>query len=301
MATSLPLFGAIEAGGTKFLCALGSGPDGLRAQTRIPTTSPTETLGRVISFFQQAQPEHGLLAAIGLACFGPLDPDPHSPTFGHILTTPKPGWANVNVVGILQEALPSPLAFDTDVNGAALAEWRWGAAQGLDVVLYLTIGTGIGGGILVNGKPVHGFLHPEMGHILVPHDWRHDPFPGICPFHGDCLEGLASGPAIEKRWGQKAEMLPPAHPAWELEAHYLAHALANYVCTLSPEKIILGGGVTHQKHLFPRLRQKVQQLIQGYLPHLPEMNTYLVPPKLGNQAGVLGALALAESSLNVRP
>ncbi len=289
------VYGAIEAGGTKFICAIGSGPDDLRAQVRIPTTSPTETLRQVVNFLRQGQTLYGPLVAIGVASFGPLDPHRRSPTFGHILATPKPGWSNVNIAGIFQENFDLPIAFDTDVNGAALAEWRWGAAQGCDSALYLTVGTGIGGGAVVNGALVHGFLHPEMGHLLIRHDPQRDPFPGICPFHGDCLEGLASGPSIEKRWGQKAETLPDDHPAWELEAHYLALALENLICTLAPQKIILGGGVASRGHFLPLLRQETQRLLGGYLSHLPAMETYIVPPALGERAGVLGALALAKS------
>ena len=189
-ASGLGLYGGIEAGGTKFVCAVGSGPDDIRAQTQFPTTTPGETLARAIDFFR-AQPPN--LAAIGIASFGPVDPNPASPTFGYITTTPKPGWAQTDFAGAIRRALDLPVGFDTDVNGAALAEYRWGAAQGLDTFIYLTIGTGLGGGGLINGCPMHGLIHPEMGHIRLPHDWEADPFPGTCPYHGDCLEGLAAG------------------------------------------------------------------------------------------------------------
>ena len=288
-----PLFGGIEGGGTKFVCAVGTGPDDVRAETRFPTTTPAETLGKAIEFFNQFDG----LSAIGVACFGPLDPHPASPTYGQILPTPKPGWTNADIVGTLRSALALPIFFDTDVNGAALAEARWGAAQGCDPVLYLTIGTGIGGGALVNGKLLHGILHPEMGHIPLPRDPQLDPFPGVCPFHGDCFEGLAAGPALEKRWGQKAETLPPDHPAWDLEAHYIALALASYIYTLSPQKIIIGGGVIQQAHLLPLVRQKVQALLNNYVQSqliTQNIDTYIVLPGLGNRAGVLGAIALAE-------
>ncbi|GAB4500465.1 MAG: ROK family protein [Anaerolineales bacterium] len=285
------LYGGIEGGGTKFVCAVGSGPDDIRAEIRFPTTTPAETLGRAIDFFKEFD-----LSALGVACFGPLDPDPASSTFGRILPTPKPGWTNADVVGALRAALGLPVAFDTDVNGAALAEARWGAAQGCDPALYLTIGTGIGGGVLVNGKLLHGLLHPEMGHLPLPHDVARDPFAGICPFHGDCFEGLASGPALEKRWGQKAETLPSAHPAWELEAHYIALALMSYIVTLSPQKIIIGGGVSAQPGLLPLLRQKLQAALNGYVqsPKITEtIDQFIVSPGLGARSGVLGALALA--------
>ncbi len=281
---SSPVFAGVEAGGTKFVCVVGTGPGGLIREA-VPTTTPSETLSHVVRFLRaQAWP----LAALGVASFGPVDLDPRSPTYGYITSTPKPGWSNVDICGTLHRELGLPVAFDTDVNAAALAESRWGAAQGLDNLLYLTVGTGIGGGALVNGAPLHGLTHPEMGHILVPHDLQADPFPGACPYHADCLEGLASGVAMEQRWGVKAELLPPDHPAWALEARYLALALANLVCTLSPRRIIMGGGVMHEVELFPMLRERLQDLLRGYV-QAPE----IVPPLLGDDAGVLGALALA--------
>lgn len=286
----MTLYGGIEAGGTKFVCAVGTSPNDVRA-TRFPTTTPEETLARAIEFFR-AQPR---VAAIGIAAFGPVDLRRNSPTYGYITTTPKLGWRNTDLVGAIQRALNVPVGFDTDVNAAALGEHRWGAARGLDTCIYLTIGTGIGGGGLLAGKLMHGLIHPEMGHIRVPHDLARDPFPGACPFHGDCLEGLASGPALEKRWGARAETLPADHPAWELEAHYLALALVNYICTLSPQRIILGGGVMEQPQLFPMIRRGVQQLLNGYAQSpaiLADIDAYIVPPALGKRAGVLGALAL---------
>ncbi len=292
-------YGGIEAGGTKFVCAVGTGPDDIRAETRFPTTTPQETIRRAIAFFR----EQGELEAIGIASFGPLDPDPASPTFGYITSTPKPGWANTDLVGPIKAALGVPVRFDTDVNGAALGEGRWGAAQGLDTFLYLTIGTGIGGGAMAEGNLLHGAMHPEMGHIRIPHNWEADPFEGICPFHGDCLEGLASGPALEARWGTRAETLPEDHPAWELEAGYIAHALVNFTLTLAPQRIILGGGVMEQAQLFPLVRAKVRELLNGYLQvsEIAEgIDEFIVPPGLGGRAGVLGAIALGERQAIVR-
>jgi fructokinase len=295
----MPLFGGIEAGGTKFVCAVGTGPDDLRAETRFPTTIPEETIGQAITFFsEQAKKEP--LAALGIASFGPVDPNPASSTFGYITTTPKPHWANTDLAGSVGRALGVPVGFDTDVNGAALGEYRWGAAQGLDTFIYLTIGTGLGGGGLVNGRLMHGLFHPEMGHVRLPHDWATDPFAGACPYHGDCLEGMAAGPAMEKRWGQPAETLPSDHPAWSLEAHYLALGLVNFICTLSPQRIIMGGGVMEQPQLFPLVRRKTQDLLNGYVqsPEIIErIDRYIVPPGLGNRAGVLGAIALAEQQI----
>lgn len=287
------LFGGIEAGGTKFVCAVGTGPDDIRAEARFPATTPEETIGKAAAFFRDQE----RVTAVGIASFGPIDPDPHSPTYGHITTTPKPGWANVDLGGEIQRALGVPIVFDTDTNGAALGEWRWGAAQGLDTFIDLTIGTGIGGGGMVNGRLLHGLIHPEMGHIPLPHDWAQDPYPGRCPYHGDCLEGLAAGPAIAERWGIPGPELPPDHPAWELEAHYLALALRSFICTLSPQRIVLGGGVTAQRQLFPLVRQKTQAYLNGYIQSpaiLREIDAYIVPPALGSRAGVLGALALAQ-------
>ncbi|MBM3130595.1 MAG: ROK family protein [Chloroflexi bacterium] len=290
----MTIFGGIEAGGTKFVCAIGTTPDDVR-ETRFPTTTPDETIQRALEFFR-AQPR---VAAIGIASFGPIDLHRASPTFGCITTTPKPGWRNTDLVGAIQRALGVPVKFDTDVNAAALGEHRWGAARDLDTFIYLTIGTGIGGGGLVSGKLMHGLIHPEMGHIRLPHDHARDPFPGSCPFHGDCLEGLASGPALEKRWGARAETLPADHPAWELQAHYLALALVNYICTLSPQRIILGGGVMEQLQLFPLIRRAVQNLLNGYVQSpaiIAKIDAYIVSPGLGKRAGVLGALALARQS-----
>jgi fructokinase len=201
------------------------------------------------------------------------------------------------VAGRLKRDLGVPVAFDTDVNAAALGEARWGAARGLDSFVYLTVGTGIGGGGLLEGRPMHGLVHPEMGHMLLPRDRAADPFPGMCPFHGDCLEGLASGPALLARWGQPAEGLPEGHAAWSLEAHYLARAVVNLVCTLSPQRIILGGGVMDQAHLFPLIRREVAALLNGYIRAeeiLHGSDSYIVPPHLGSRSGRLGALALAE-------
>lgn len=293
--------GGIEAGGTKFVCAVGTGPDDVRAETRFPTTTPDETIGRALAFFREQEARFGPPAAIGIGSFGPLDPDPTSPTFGTITSTPKPHWANADLVGPIYQALDVPVGFDTDVNIAGLGEWRWGAGRGYGSILYLTIGTGIGGGALIDGKPLHGLLHPEMGHIPLPHDWAADPYKGRCPFHGDCLEGMAAGPAIGERWGRPAVELPPAHPAWELEAHYLALALQSFICSLSPERIILGGGVMEQQQLFPLVRDKVRAYLNGYVQSpaiLNDIESYIVPPGLGNRAGVLGAIAQAQMMIH---
>jgi fructokinase len=291
------LYGGIEAGGTKFVCAIASGPDDVRAETSFPTTTPGETFGRAIRFFrEEARGEP--LAALGIASFGPVDLDPASNTYGYITTTPKPGWANVDFAGAMSAALGLPVFFDTDVNAAALGEYVWGAGRGCDPLIYLTVGTGVGGGLLVGGKPVHGLQHPEMGHMYLPRDPEEVArFAGACPYHGDCLEGLASGPAIARRWGQPAQTLPEDHPAWTLEARTLALALTNMIFTLAPQIIILGGGVAEQAHLLAKVRAEVERLLRGYIqsPRLkPGLADYIVRPGLGRRAGVLGAIALAQ-------
>jgi len=290
------IYGGIEAGGTKFICAVGSSPSNIKAKIEFPTTTPAETLTQSVRFFaahHRATP----LAGIGIAAFGPIDVNPSSPTYGYITTTPKPGWANVDFAGAIKGALNLPVAFDTDVNGAALGEYRWGAAQGLQNFIYLTVGTGIGGGGMMNGKLMHGLMHPEMGHIRIPHATNADAFPGCCPFHGDCLEGMASGKAKERRWGKPPEALPGNHPGWELEAVYLSLGVANLICALSPERVIVGGGIMRQASLLPLVRNKVQFLLNGYLsvPAITgKIEEYIVAPGLGSQSGTLGAIALAQ-------
>jgi fructokinase len=290
------LFGAIEAGGTKFVCGIGTGPNDLTT-VRIPTTTPEATLEKAINFFRESGQR---IRAVGIGSFGPVDLHPGSHTFGYITSTPKPGWKNFDLAGTVARSLGVPVGFDTDVNAAALGEARWGAASGLTDAVYLTIGTGIGGGALVNGSVLHGLVHPEMGHICIPHDWSADPFPGNCPYHGDCLEGLASGPAMQARWGIPPAELPPQHEGWMLEAQYLALGLVSWVCTLSPQRIIMGGGVMQQPHLFDLLRRALPQLLNRYIqaPELLEsVSEFIVPPELGNLSGVLGALVLAERAL----
>jgi fructokinase len=292
-------YGGIEAGGTKWVCAVGSSPDDVRDSVTIPTTTPDETIARAAAFFS----EQASLLAIGVGSFGPLDLRPASPTFGQITTTPKPGWSDTDLVGQLERALGIPVAIDTDVNVAALAEHRFGAASGLSTFCYVTVGTGIGGGVFANGALVHGLVHPEIGHIRIPHDRVLDPFDGICPFHGDCLEGLASGEAIRARFGGAADELLD-DLAWELVAGYLALGLVNVSCALSPELIVIGGGVMNEPRLLPAIRRHVGALLAGYLdvPRLgDELDQYIVAPELGDRAGIVGALELAERSLSAEP
>jgi fructokinase len=286
------LYGCIEAGGTKFVYGAGTGPEGLILDS-CPTTSPEATTDRVAAFFRNLRTP---VTALGIGSFGPVDLNPASPTYGYITSTPKAGWRRFDLAGTVARALGVPVAMETDVNAAALGEARWGAARGLSDFLYVTVGTGIGGGAVTHGELVHGLVHPEMGHIRIPHDRSEDPYPGGCPYHGDCLEGLACGPAIEARWGAPARDLPAGHPAWDLEARYLALGLVTWVCTLSPKRILLGGGVMQQRQLFPMIRAELARLLNGYVQAralLEEMDSYVVPPQLGDRAGVLGALALA--------
>lgn len=291
----MTLFGAIEAGGTKFVCAVGTGPHDLRL-VRIPTTSPEETLGRCLEFFRAQSP----LDALGVGCFGPLELRRGAARYGHITKTPKLGWENTDIVGPLQRALGVPVGFDTDVNAAVLGEARWGAARGLDSAIYVTVGTGIGGGALIGGQLVHGLVHPEMGHLLVPREPEDLAFSGSCPFHGaDCWEGVASGPALRLRAGRAAETIDPEDPSWDLEARYLASALATLVLVLSPERVILGGGVMQTRGLLARVRVKLQQRLAGYVQAdalLEGIDRYVVEPGLGERSGIVGALALAQLS-----
>jgi len=289
------LYGGIEAGGTKFVCVVASGPGKIVDEIRFMTTTPEETLGQAIQFFQPFV-SAGQVNTIGVGAFGPLDSNPQSSTYGFVTTTPKPGWRNTNVLGTLRDALKINIAFDMDVNTAALGEYLWGASKGCDPSLYLTIGTGIGGGYIINGRPLIGLLSLEMGHVLIPHSRDLDPFPGNCPFHSDCFEGLASGPAIEKRLGLTGPMIPDNDAFWDIEADYIASALMNYILTLSPKKIILGGGVMQRESLFPKVQRRVRELLNGYVSSkeiLAEIEDYIVAPALGNQSGSLGAIALA--------
>ncbi len=289
------LYGGVEAGGTKFVCVVAGDPGHILDEMRFMTSTPEETLRRVVGFFQPFVAA-GQIHAIGVASFGPLDLNPQSPTYGFIAATPKPGWSNTDVRGTLQRALQVKIAFDTDVNAAALGESMWGVSKGCDPSLYLTIGTGIGGGYIKDGRPLIGLLNPEMGHIRIPHSRELDPFIGSCPFHGDCFEGLASGPAIEKRLGLTGAAVPEEAAFWDLEVDYIASALMNYILTLSPKKIILGGGVMQREFLFPKIRRRVRELLNGYVSSksvLEDIDDYILPPGLGTQSGSLGAIALA--------
>jgi fructokinase len=284
------IYGGIEAGGTKWVCAVGTADD-IREMVTIPTTTPEETISSAVEFFASRRP-----TALGVGSFGPIDLRRSSPTWGHITTTPKQGWSNVDLVGALDAALHVPVEFDTDVNAAALGEWHGGAAQGLDSSCYVTVGTGIGGGALVGARPVHGLLHPELGHMRIPHDTALDPFDGSCPYHGDCFEGLASGESIRARWGRPGEELHDDPDVWELEAGYLAAGMVNVICTLSPQRIVVGGGVPKQPALLPLVRRRVHELLAGYVA-APELDggleEFIVPPALGDRSGVIGAIELA--------
>lgn len=291
------MYAGIEAGGTKFVCAVGTGPDDLRDVTTFPTTDPTETVDRAAAFVR----EHGTdVQAVGVASFGPVDLDPRSDTWGFITSTPKPGWAQTDVVGPLRVAVDVPVGFDTDVNGAALGEARWGAAVDVDSCVYVTVGTGIGGGALIDGRLLHGLLHPEMGHLTV-RGHPDDDFAGTCPYHQDCLEGMAAGPALHQRWGMPAQELGGAtlHRAVEIEASYLAQMVAAMTYLLSPRRIILGGGVMQLDGLLDQLRQQTGEVLAGYLDVAQitdDIDSYLVRPGLGDRAGVLGAIALAANA-----
>lgn len=285
----------IEAGGTKFVLGVGHDDRSITARTRIPTTRPDETIPAAIEWLRA---QGGAYDAVGLACFGPLDLDPASPTWGHLTRTTKPGWSHTDVAGPFARALGCPVAIDTDVNGAALAEHRWGAGQGGASTLYLTIGTGVGGGAVTGGRLIHGVSHPEMGHIRLPRHPDDNGFAGICTFHGDCLEGLASGPAIQARWGASLSDLPAGHAAHGIIAWYLAQATATFQAILEPARIVLGGGVMQTPGLLDRVRREAAETSGGYFAGAPE--EIIVPPALGTDSGLLGALALTEVDGNLR-
>ena len=290
------MLGGIEFGGTKTVCVVGERGHVLD-EVRFPTgDDPAANLARCADFFRS----HGALEGLGVGAFGPCDPDPRSATYGTITTTPKPGWAGTDVLGSLAAALPGTvLAFDTDVNVAALGELVHGAGRGLHSLVYLTIGTGVGGGLVADGRLVHGLVHPEMGHIRLPRPPAESArFPGICPFHGDCFEGVAAGPALEARWGSPAQDIgvdDPRHAAmWELEARYLAAALHAYVCIVSPQRIVVGGGVGENDELLMRTRPLLRESLAGYVDHLAvNRPDFVVTPALGNRSGAIGALELA--------
>ena len=287
----MTLYGGIEGGGSKWECAIGTGADDVRARATIPTTTPTETIDRVVAFFESGE----AVTALGIGSFGPVDPDRSSSTWGHITTTPKPGWAHTDVGQEIARRLAVPVVFDTDVNAAVLGEHLWGAARGLQTFCYVTVGTGIGGGVMANGALVHGLVHPQFGHMRIPHDRAVDPFEGVCPYHGDCWEGLASGRALEARRSRPADELGDDEPLWELEARYLALGLVSVISILSPERIIVGGGVMKQPRLISLVREQVRRLLNGYVPRIDEREDYIVTPGLGSVAGVLGAIALAQT------
>lgn len=287
---SEPLYGLIEAGGTKFVLGVATGKDDIRATTRISTTSPAETMGAVVEWFATQGP----LTHIGIATFGPVGLDASSPDWGHILDTPKPGWQGTDLVGPLQKHFGCPVAIDTDVNAVALAESIWGAGQGKHSVVYFTVGTGIGGGAVIGDRILHGQSHPEMGHMRVPRHPGDMDFAGVCPFHGDCLEGLASGPAIIKRWGHSLSDLPDAHPGHDIIASYLAQASVTIQAIFEPGSIIFGGGVMQTPGLIERVRSQASQLSGNYFRSKSEQ--VISGPALGTNAGLLGALSLILSS-----
>ena len=288
------LIGGIEAGGTKMVCAVGDENGVVKDRTSFPTRQPEETFADMIAYYKNWD-----IQALGIGCFGPLDLNRQSRTYGYITKTPKPGWGNCDIVGAFKDALGVPVGFDTDVNGAVLGEVTWGAAKGLDSAIYITIGTGVGVGVYVNGGLLHGLVHPEGGHILLI---RHpkDTYEGKCPFHKNCVEGLAAGPSIEARWGKKAAELADRDEVWEMEAYYIAQAITDYILSYSPQKIILWGGVMHQEKLFGMVRKEVLNLLNGYVAHetiTEHIDQYIVPPALGEDPGIMGAIKLGLDAL----
>ncbi len=281
--------GALEAGGTKMVCAVGNEKGEILDRMTIPTETPEITIPRLLNYFKEKEPE-----AMGIGCFGPVDLNKHSRTYGYITTTPKLEWKNFDMVGAFKNALQIPVGFDTDVNGAALGEATWGITRGLENSIYITVGTGVGMGIIANGKLLHGMLHPEAGHLLLrkhPSDF----YEGKCPYHGACLEGLAAGPAIEARWGKKGAELSDRSDVWKLEAYYIGQALVDLILVLSPQRIVLGGGVMHQAQMLPLVKEEVKRQLNGYIctKELEDMDSYIVLPSLNDNQGIMGALQLA--------
>lgn len=283
------LFGALEAGGTKMVLAIGNENGEILEQKSIPTETPDSTIPIIINYFKEKD-----IKALGIGSFGPIDLNRNSETYGYITSTPKLSWANYDLLGTIKRALNIPVGFDTDVNGSALGEATWGSTKGLESSIYITIGTGIGVGIYQNGGLLHGMLHPEAGHILLSKHTEDD-FNGVCPYHSNCFESLASGPSIEKRWGKKANLLTENVKAWEIEAYYIAQAIVAYILTISPHRIVLGGGVMHQEQLFPIIRKKVTELLNGYVntEQLENMDNYIVPAALQDNQGIMGCIQLA--------
>lgn len=284
------LYGALEAGGTKMVLAIGNEHGEILEQISLPTETPSITVPKIIDYFKQKD-----IAALGIGSFGPIDLDKKSDTYGYITSTPKLAWTNYDMVGNIKSALSIPIGFDTDVNGSALGEATWGSTKGLASSIYITIGTGVGVGVYQNGGLLHGMLHPEAGHILLSKHPK-DTFEGVCPYHPNCLEGLASGPSIEKRWGKKAIELKDNSSVWEMEAYYLAQAIVNYILTLSPHRIVLGGGVMHQEQLFPLIRKQVAELLGGYIrtSQIQDLDHYIVPAALNDNQGIMGCIQLAK-------
>lgn len=280
--------GALEAGGTKMVCAIGDENGNIFEQISIATVTPQETLPKIIEYFKNKN-----ISALGIGCFGPIDLDKKSETYGFITTTPKLAWRNCNIVGILKEALNIPIGFDTDVNGSLLGEATWGIAKDKECAIYITVGTGVGVGVMVDKKLLHGMMHPEAGHMLMTLH-PDDNYAGKCPYHKTCLEGLAAGPAIEQRWGKKGIELSEDKKVWELEAYYIAQAIYNYILVLSPQVIILGGGVMHQQKLFPMIREEVRRLNKDYIltKQLDDLDNYIVPASLNDDQGIMGAIKL---------
>lgn len=284
--------GALEAGGTKMVCAIGDETGKIYEQVSIPTETPEITIPKLVAYFQEKE-----IDALGIACFGPIDLNKDSKTYGYITSTSKLPWVNSDMVGAFKKVINCPIGFDTDVNGSVLGEATFGQAKGKKNVVYITIGTGVGAGIYAEGNLVHGMMHPEAGHVLI-RKRQDDTYEGKCPYHGACLEGMAAGPAIEERWGQKAITLKDRKEVWDLEAYYIAQALMDYIVVLSPEMIILGGGVMHQEQLFPMIRSYVRELLAGYIQtkQIEDLEHYIVPASLNDDQGIMGCLELARQA-----
>lgn len=298
------LYGAIEGGGTKFVCAVGTSSQNILDSVALPTASADSTLAGCVEFFSTAERRFGKIGAFGFGCFGPIDLRAHESSHGHMLATPKAGWSGVDLLKPLRSHFDVPVAIDTDVSAAALAEWQLGAGRGLGSIAYVTVGTGIGGGVAPHDLTARRLMHAEMGHIHVRRDPREQDFPGVCPFHGDCLEGLASGPAIQARWRSQLDALPAQHEAWSIIGGYLGQLAATIALMNSVERVVFGGGVMANGCLLPYIRAAAASVLKGYLEPLSQpgaLDAYICAPQLGTQAGIAGAFLLAEQALGSVP
>ncbi len=280
--------GALEAGGTKMVCAIGDENGNIIEQESFPTLSPEETIPGLVEWFRTRNIE-----ALGIGCFGPVDLNKKSATYGYITTTPKPNWANTDVFGAFK-CLGVPIGFDLDVNASAIGEYTWGIGKGLSSIVYVTVGTGVGAGVIIDDRLIHGMIHAEAGHILLTRHPSDLEYKGHCPFHRNCIEGLCAGPAVAERWGKPGKELADDMRVWELEAYYLGQMCVDFALAYSPDRIILGGGIMHQTQLLPLIRKEFKEQLGGYLKsaEIDDLDSYIVVQSMDDKQGIMGAVKL---------